>query len=155
MLTREAPASERAPVLSHNDVNPTNIVYDGENILLLDWDTAGMNDPFYDLAVASVFFRMDDDTCRALLSAYDGEPVADLPARFLHSRRMAATLGGTMFLHLARQSGHAGATGDETLENTLSLGDCFQQMRAGTLSVGSADGQWTFGLALIKEGQAL
>lgn len=154
MLAEEAPARERDLVLSHNDVNPTNIAYDGESILLLDWDTVGLNDHFYDLAVPSVFFRMDDDACRALLSAYEGEPVVDLPARFLYTRRLAATLCGIMFLHLARHAGHAGAGGDETLESTPSLGECFQRMFAGVLNVGSAEGQWMFGLALIKESLA-
>jgi hypothetical protein len=88
VLTEEAPARERAPVLSHNDVNPANLVYDGENLLLLDWETAGPNDPFYDLAAISVFLRMDEGTCQRLLAAYDGEPVSRLPARFAYSRRL-------------------------------------------------------------------
>jgi hypothetical protein len=35
----------------------------GENLLLLDWDTAAPNDPYYDLAALSVFLRMDEATC--------------------------------------------------------------------------------------------
>jgi aminoglycoside phosphotransferase (APT) family kinase protein len=92
VLTEEAPVGERALVLSHNDVNPTNLVYDGENLLLLDWETAGPNDPFYDLAAISVFLRMDEGTCQRLLAAYDGEPVSRLPARFAYSRRLVAVL---------------------------------------------------------------
>jgi thiamine kinase-like enzyme len=41
--------------LSHDDVNPTNLVYDGNRLLLLDWDNAGKNEPMYDLATISVF----------------------------------------------------------------------------------------------------
>ena len=36
--------------------------------------------------------------------------------------------------------------------STLSLMDIYQQMRAGALSVATADGQWAFGLALVKAG---
>lgn len=154
-LAEEPPADERAPVLSHNDLNPTNLVYDGERILLLDWNTAGAMHPFFDLAAISVFLRMDEGTCRRLLAAYDGKPVASLPARFVYCRRLAAVLCGTMFLSLARQSGHAGATGGETLESAPSLSDFYQRMRAGALSIATADGQWVFGLALLKEGRAL
>jgi hypothetical protein len=151
VLTGEAPVSERALVLSHNDVNPTNLVYDGEHLLLLDWDTAGPNDPFYDLAAVSVFLRMDERTCQRLLTAYDGEPISNLPARFVYNRQLVAVLCGVAFLHLARQSGHAGATGEETLGSTPSLGDFYQRMQAGALNIATGEGQWWFGIALVRE----
>jgi len=155
MLAEEAPTPERAPVLSHNDVNPSNLVYDGEHLLLLDWETAGPNDPFYDLAAIAVFLRLDDETCQRLLGAYDGAPVTGLPARFLYLRRLVAVLCGAAFLYLARHSGHAGATGEETLDTTPPLADCHQRLRAGSLSVATAEGRWWFGLALIKASFAL
>jgi hypothetical protein len=98
---------------------------------------------------------MDDATCVQLLAAYDGAPVATLPARFAYDRRLAATMIGVVFLHLARQSGHPGATGDETLESTLSLGDFYQHLRTGGVNIASAQGQWLFGLALLKHGTTL
>jgi aminoglycoside phosphotransferase len=154
VLAEEPPASERPVVLSHNDVNPSNLVYDGENLLLHDWETAGPNDPFYDLAAVSVFLRMDEATCRKLLAAHDGAPVSRLPARFTYDRRLVAALCGAMFIHLARQQGHAGATGEETLESTLSLGEFYQRLMSGAVSVAAPEGQWLFGLALVKEGAA-
>src|SRR5207248_508551 len=72
------PPTGRADVLSHNDVNPSNLVYDGEHVMLLDWDAAGRNEPFYDLAAIAVFLRMDAATCLRLLSAHDGAPVTAL-----------------------------------------------------------------------------
>ncbi len=151
VLHTDPPAQDRAAVLSHNDVNPTNLVYDGEHILLVDWDTAGVNDPLYDLAAAAVFLRMDEATCIQLLAAHDDAPVATLPPRFAWNRRVVAVLCGVVFLHLARLKGHTGA-GDVTLESAQSMLDVYKQMRAGTLNVASAEGQWTFGLALVKAG---
>ena len=142
-------------VVSHNDVNPTNLVYDGENLLLLDWETAGPNDPLYDLAAIAVFLRMDEGTCLKLLAAHDGESVSTLPARFAYNRRLVSVLCGAAFLHLARQSGHAGATSDQTLDSTPSLGDVYLQVRAGALSPATSEGQWSFGLALVKESVAV
>lgn len=149
VLEDEMPAAG-APVLCHNDVNPSNLVYDGARVLLLDWDTAGPNEPYYDLAAAAVFLRMDDETCARLIEAHDGVRPAALPARFRYDRHLVAALCGTLFLHLARMAGHAGASGGETLATTLSLVDIYQQMRAGTLDIASAEGQWRFGLALVK-----
>jgi hypothetical protein len=151
LLIEEPPSQKRALVLSHNDVNPTNLIYDGEDLLLLDWETAGPNDPFYDLAAISVFLRMDEGTCQGLLAAYEGEPPAPLSARFAYNRRLVAVLCGTIFLQLAHRNGYAGATGGETLASTLSLGDLYQRMGAGFLNPATGEGQWWFGLALIRD----
>jgi aminoglycoside phosphotransferase (APT) family kinase protein len=154
-LAEEPPAREGDWVLGHNDLNPTNFIYDGESILVLDWATAGPTDPSYDLAVLAVFLRLDDATCLRLLSAYDGKPVEGLPARFRYNRRLASALIGVFQLYLARQMKHAGATGTETLDATPSLGDFYQQMATGAVKMGTADGQWGFGLVMLKQSLAL
>lgn len=151
VLDETPPPAERAPVLSHNDPNPSNLVYDGTRLLLLDWDTAGANDPFYDLAAVAVFLRMDDATCAQLIATHDAAPIAPtLPATFLYLRRAIAALCGAMFLHVARTSGHAGARGGETFELAPALADVYGSMAARTLDVRSPDGQWAFGQALLK-----
>ena len=150
-LDEPPPPPDRAPVLSHNDVNPSNLVYDGERVLFLDWDTAGANDPFYDLAAVAVFLRMDDATSAKLIAAHDQAPVAaQLPARFIYLRRMVAALCGSLFLHVARAGGHAGARGHETFDLAPTLGDVHGGMRAGAISARTPDGQWQFGQALLK-----
>jgi thiamine kinase-like enzyme len=147
----EAPPAERAPVLSHNDLNPTNLLWDSERLVLLDWDAAAPNDCWFDLAVPALFLRLDDDACRRLLSVYDGVPVATLPARFLHDRWLVAVLLGAGFVLMAVGRGHAGDAA-LTVDAAPSLADCHARMRAGTMNVGTADGQWAFGLALVREG---
>ena len=95
---------------------------------------------------------MDEETCRELLSAYGDDAASGLPARLVYDRRVVGVLCGAAFMHLARQGGHGGATGGETLDSTLSLLESYQQMRAGALSIATSDGQWAFGLALVKAG---
>jgi aminoglycoside phosphotransferase (APT) family kinase protein len=153
-LADDPPAPERPLVLGHNDLNPTNFVFDGEAILVLDWATAGPADAFYDLAVLALFLRMDEATCLRLLSACEGAPVGELPYAFVHSRRLAAAFCGAYQLHIARGMKHPGATGAETLDAALSLGDFYQRLRSGALQIATAEGLWTFGLALLKESLA-
>ena len=145
LISEEPPADERAPVLSHNDVNPGNLVYAGEALLLVDWEHAGPNHPFYDLAAISVFLRMDEPTQQKLLAAYDGEPISILPPRFAYCRRIVAMFCGVTFLQIARTGGHPGAADAETPGSTPSLGEFYQRMRDGSLSLDTAEGQWRFG----------
>jgi len=70
-LDEPPPPPDRAPVLSHNDVTPSSLVYDGERLLFLDWDSVGANDPFYDLAAVAVFLRMDDASSAQLIASHD------------------------------------------------------------------------------------
>ena len=67
----------------------------------------------------------------------------------LHRRLMAALIGA-MQLYGARQMKHAGATGTETLDSTIALGDFYQRVRDGALKIGTAEGCWAVGLALLK-----
>lgn len=151
-LLAEAPVVPARLVMSHNDVNPSNLVFDGTRLLLLDWDTAAPNDPLYDLATAAMFFRMDEATSRQLVAAHDGAPVAELPEAFRYYQRCAAALSGVAAMSAARGRGHAG--GEAAADETPSLGEIYQRLRAGTTDIQSVAGQWTFGVALVKEAAA-
>lgn len=140
-----------ALVLSHNDVNPSNLVFDGTRTMLFDWQTPAPNDRHYDLATAALFLRMDDERCRQLLSSYTGTEQRDIPPRFTFLRRTAALLSGMASLQVARTGGHPGSTDPQSPHDTPALGDVYAAMRSGTLQIGTPEGQWTFGLALIRE----
>jgi aminoglycoside phosphotransferase (APT) family kinase protein len=149
------PTAERALVLSHNDPNPTNLVLDGERILFLDWDTAAPNDPLFDLAVVSLFLRMDEATCRRLIAAHDDGPPSPLSPAFRYYRWLTGVILGVGFLALARQAGHDGAAAPATLDAMPPLGEFYSKLRAGALSLATGEGQWAFGLGLVKEAHAL
>jgi aminoglycoside phosphotransferase len=125
-------------VFSHNDVNPSNLALAGDRVVLLDWDTAGPNDATWDLATAAMFLRLDDDATSALCRAHGDVAVDD---RFVYQRQLVAALCGALFITLAKQ------TFDDP---GLSMAECHQQMRAGTLSLATPEGRWAFGLALVK-----
>jgi thiamine kinase-like enzyme len=64
---------EHAPVPCHNDLLTANFVFDGPALRLVDWEYAGMNDRFFDLANLAVNNDFGPDDDRALLEAYFGE----------------------------------------------------------------------------------
>ena len=53
----------------HCDYQPTNLVIDGNRLYVLDWEFAGMNDPFYDIAC---YGNAGFDKALALLEEYVG-----------------------------------------------------------------------------------
>ncbi|MFL5560652.1 MAG: phosphotransferase [Gemmatimonadaceae bacterium] len=154
-LAIDPPAAGRADGLSHNDANPGNMVFDGERLMLVDWDTAGVQEPFYDLATIALFFRLDEAACLTMLAAHDGAPAATLPPRFTWDRRTIAALCGSMGLWIAGTGGHPGAAAGETLENAPTLVEFYQRMRAGEISHTTPKGQWAMGMAMIRESAAI
>jgi serine/threonine protein kinase len=57
-------------VLSHNDLNPNNILFEGLRIKLIDWEFASMNDCYFDLASLSIEFQLKPLQERHFLQSY-------------------------------------------------------------------------------------
>jgi thiamine kinase-like enzyme len=56
----------------HNDLLNANFIDDGERLRIVDWEYAGMGDPFFDLANFAVNHELDEAGERKLLEAYYG-----------------------------------------------------------------------------------
>ena len=69
-----------APAPCHNDLLNANFIDDGERIRIVDWEYAGMGDPFFDLGNFSINHELTPDEDAALLCAYD-QTDAPEPAR--------------------------------------------------------------------------
>ncbi len=65
----------------HNDLLNANFIDDGTRIRIVDWEYAGMGDPFFDLGNFSVNHGLDADEDAILLEAYEGEVRPDRLAR--------------------------------------------------------------------------
>jgi len=66
----------------HNDLLNANFIDDGTRIRIVDWEYAGMGDPFFDLGNFSINHELGGDEDAALLAAYDGpDHAAQRPAR--------------------------------------------------------------------------
>jgi len=67
----EAARPFRPRVLGHNDLLNANLLHDGA-VRILDWEYAGMADPFFDLANFSVNNELGRDRDQAILEHYFG-----------------------------------------------------------------------------------
>lgn len=60
------------PVLCHNDLLAANILDDGKNVWLVDWEYAGVGHPLFDLAGVSGNCSFSEEAEKAFLEAYRG-----------------------------------------------------------------------------------
>jgi len=71
----------------HNDLLNANFIDDGERIRIVDWEYAGMGDPYFDLGNFSINHELDADQDAIFLGAYLGEPPSSaLAARLILMR---------------------------------------------------------------------
>jgi thiamine kinase-like enzyme len=74
----------------HNDLLSANFIDDGTRLWLVDWEYAGMGDPFFDLGNFAVNNELDEENENELLAAYgsdDGEALVLM--RFMSDFREA------------------------------------------------------------------
>jgi thiamine kinase-like enzyme len=65
----------------HNDLLNAIFIEDGRRIRIIDWEYAGMGDPFFDLGNFSINHELTPAEDEILLAAYDGTVRADRLAR--------------------------------------------------------------------------
>ena len=65
--------AEHRPLPCHNDLLTANFLNDGERLVIVDWEYAGMGDPYFDLGNFAVNNELGDADEERLLAAYFGE----------------------------------------------------------------------------------
>lgn len=60
-------------VASHNDLNPRNILFDGQRLWLVDWESAFQADRYVDIACIANLFAQTDTEEDLLLRTYHGQ----------------------------------------------------------------------------------
>jgi len=73
----------------HNDLLNANFIDDGTRIRIVDWEYAGMGDPFFDLGNFSVNHGLTPDEDAEVLRAYEGDVRSDRLARLTLMRTMS------------------------------------------------------------------
>ncbi|SEB41283.1 phosphotransferase [Terriglobus roseus] len=71
-LKASYPHDEADQVSCHNDLKPDNVIFDGQQIWLVDWEAAFLNDRYTELAVVSNFY-LEEGKAEAYLQTYFGE----------------------------------------------------------------------------------
>jgi aminoglycoside phosphotransferase (APT) family kinase protein len=90
----------------HRDLNPNNILDDGTRVVFVDWEVAGLGDPFVDLAQLGVFTCAAPDERAELLRLYLGRaPDAREEARARIARVIALAAYAIAFHFVCKLQG--------------------------------------------------
>jgi hypothetical protein len=88
-----------AQVSAHNDINPRNILFDGERLWLVDWEMAFRNDPLADVAnIANNFSEVPDVDTFVLEGWLGRSPDDDTRRRLTLMRDLQRLFSGTVLL---------------------------------------------------------
>lgn len=138
---------ELPPVLSHNDFNPTNILYDGDKLWFIDWESAGLNDPYYDIATLLLFLPFLEE--EAVLSFYLARKPTELEIQHLHYQQyLACLVYGLITLQSIQDLSNVDLTHIDKIDDIHDLmkkRDCFETLLAH--DQGKAD----FALSFLKK----
>jgi thiamine kinase-like enzyme len=80
----------------HNDLLNANFIAEGSRLWLVDWEYAGMGDPFFDLGNFAANHELDERRERELLEAYDGD-AGDEALAALHDMRFMSDFREAMW----------------------------------------------------------
>jgi aminoglycoside phosphotransferase (APT) family kinase protein len=124
-------------VSSHNDPVPNNILFDGERLWLIDWESAYRNDPLVDVAIVLDALARSRELEGALLQGWLGRaPDEGLLARLQSVRALTRLYYAGVLLSASAAAGWM--TGDTDLSVPTVAG--FQQaLRAGRLTPGTPE----------------
>ncbi len=144
------PRYDEDVVSSHNDLNPNNVLFDGEKIWIIDWEAAFQNDRYVDLAIVANFYSLDEAQEEVFLRHYFGDAYDRYKnARFFLMRQVAHMYYGMIMLMMA-----AGQRPPNTplVDDTSapSLSEYQEMVRAGHISRATFEGQLLYGKSLLN-----
>lgn len=136
-------------VASHNDLNPGNIIFDGNRLWLVDWELAFRNDPLIDLANLSNYLAQSPQLQEILLTSWRGRaPDRRLRARLILARQLVRLAYACLTLTVS--AGAAGPKPDRDL-TAPTLAEFHAMMMQGRLRMGAPESLYLYGKVYLGE----
>ena len=134
-------------VSSHIDPNPANILFDGERLWLIDWETACRNDPLVDVATIANYLASAPELEAILLrNALGRAPDRLTQARLTLTRQLVRLFYAGLTLSMVPPDG---LDRPETAAPTLA--EFLAALSAGRFVMGQPDSMRAFGKAFLRE----
>ncbi len=149
-LRRSCRWGEDALVSCHNDLNPRNILWDGERLWLIDWEAAFRNDPYVDLAVAANFFAARPADHDSLIEGYFGAPADDdRRARLGLMQQVCLVYYGAVLM--ASAGGGWTPSPEARRMEGPSLAEIGQAIAQGRFDLADPTARFDYGVAMLRQ----
>jgi len=142
----------------HCDLNPVNVLFDGKEYLLVDWQAASPQSFYFDLACCACWFYFySEELCAAFLTYYfDREATEEEKAKYYLMRIFTYIYYGIGFISIplkTKPDFHVLSDADiETLPTVLSF---MQSIGSGQVDLSDANTQQQFGFVLLKTAEGM
>ncbi len=150
-IQKAYPRHDPDRVPSHNDLNPRNLLFDGQRIWVVDWEAAFQNDRYVDLAIVANHSVATEAQEETYLKAYFGDSLDDYKrARFFLMRQVCLMFYAMSFMRFATVLQAQNEVIDDRME-TVRYRDFTAQIANGAVSLASAEGQFLYAKVLLNE----
>ena len=142
-------ASDERRVLSHNDVNPANLLWDGSQVWMVDWESAALAHPYLDLATFATFANLSADEAIDLLAMQEGSAInSEQRTTFFSLHNLASVLYGAVLFSLIPDLTEIDF---KSRDETLTLPECYVRLVKGELDLKTSVGQALLGAAILRQ----
>ena len=149
-LRRTCRWGEDGLVSCHNDLNPRNILWDGQRLWLIDWEAAFRNDPYVDLGIAANYFTAGPADQDALIEGYFGAPADDdQRARLFLMQQVCRVYYGAVLMASAA-GGWAPSPEARRLEGP-SLAEIGGAIAQGRVDLADPAARFDYGAAMLRQ----
>lgn len=137
----------------HCDLNPVNVLFDGEKYFFVDWQAASPQSFYFDLAYCvNWFYFYNEDLCTLFLKNYlEREATEEENAKYYLMRIFAYIYLGIGFISLPfKENKNIPILSDETIEKLPSYLEFMQSLGSGKVDLQNVDAQQQFGFIFLK-----
>lgn len=138
-------------VFSHNDLNPNNLIYDGQKIWAVDWENASQSCYMHDLATFSIFSIMTPDEEKKMLTRYlEHEPDQKTLNQFSKMKQVQRVFYGIALLITAHMK-KTPPPSQTMIDEVIPLDAMIKGIGKGTYTLSNPQHMEMAGLSFLKD----
>ncbi len=153
VIAEAYPKADEDQAPCHNDLNPTNLLYDGSRIWVVDWESGFQGDRYVDLAtLANSFAWTEEDEAVMLDAFFAGKVTEENKARFTLMRLVCRFFGAMVILRVASAERAVDAQRESSLTANPTRSFYYDPL-FGTFGrvMATAEGRLSYGKALLND----
>lgn len=146
-ILKNASPSTNSSGSCHNDLNPDNILFDGNRFYLVDFEAAGTEDPFFDLATACMQMMLTPSEEEMFLKSYlKQQPLPEEMKKLSLMKQVSYAFYALHFFKFAYEEGVMAITGSIPTFSQWNEG-----MDNGTFELQTPQGFLLYATVLMEE----